>query len=68
MAALPHRRFHPPLPEAPFADAHGERSGSDHARTAEHAVLLPLVRALARQAAAEAWGRADHTPSSEPQA
>lgn len=66
MAKPPPSRVSSILPEVAGAAAPADGAGCDDARMANDALLLNLVRALARQAASEAWGEATHPDMAEP--
>lgn len=66
MAKPPPSRVNPDPPEAVQPAAPVARTLGADAQAANDALLLTLVRALARQAAAEAWGEATHPDKAEP--
>lgn len=66
MAKPPPSRVSSILPEVAGAAAPADGAGCDDAQAANDALLLNLVRALARQAAAEVWGEATHPDMAEP--
>ncbi|MBR0649631.1 hypothetical protein GXW78_08160 [Roseomonas terrae] len=61
---LPDRVYHD-SPDDERAAASAARPDRDDA-SAQNALLIDLVRALARQAAADAWGEATQPRTSEP--
>ena len=66
MAKPPPSRVSSILPEAAGAAASADGMGCADAQAANDALLLNLVRALARQAAAEAWGESTNPNKPEP--